>query len=339
MSAYSPHPTPHAPNSRGKGKCCVPASLIMPCHVFIGMTATPCEKGKQKNVGSAVRRNLNTDSSFSHVGVDANVQGMEPLSFNDTIHALEALTSRNGLSLPNSCEQLPQQVGALKEWSQCVTSSTEGHTIYSQQPEDSDRAVKSANKQRRRSSRSRSSDKAEFQACSIKNQELSAHLPEYLDRNASCSKGKSFDEMQAWEVASIISAEDRTQPTTGTILSPQGHVSANIKTLHPEVRLTPLEHQSQDVHSRITPSHQNSPEKKEKLAQTPTTLGHEMQLCIPKLVITKIKQRRGSKEVETHKVRAVYSDEEGVSLPMGQKRKRLSDEESNQQYKEGTIRI
>jgi len=51
----------------------------------------------------------------------------------------------------------------------------------------------------------------------------------------------------------------------------------------------------------------------------------ELQLCIPKLVITKIKERRGSKEIETHSVRTVLP-EDGGEVIVHKKRRRSSEE-------------
>lgn len=51
----------------------------------------------------------------------------------------------------------------------------------------------------------------------------------------------------------------------------------------------------------------------------------ELQLCIPKLVITKIKERRGSKEIETHSVRTVMPGDEG-EVPIKKKRRRSSED-------------
>lgn len=55
----------------------------------------------------------------------------------------------------------------------------------------------------------------------------------------------------------------------------------------------------------------------------------ELQLCIPKLVITKIKERRGSKEIETHSVRTVMPGEEEDFIL--RKKRRRSCEEGDKQ--------
>lgn len=51
----------------------------------------------------------------------------------------------------------------------------------------------------------------------------------------------------------------------------------------------------------------------------------ELQLCIPKLVITKIKERRGSKEIETHSVRTIMPGE-GDIISVKKKRRRSSED-------------
>ena len=52
----------------------------------------------------------------------------------------------------------------------------------------------------------------------------------------------------------------------------------------------------------------------------------EMQLCIPKLIIKKVRQRKGSQEFETHEVRAVepMEEEENEAPKRGKKRRRSS---------------
>lgn len=298
-----------------------------------GIIATLCEKGQRRNVDSAVRRNLNSDSFLE---LTANVQGAEPLPSN-SVHVLEALTSRNGISVSsNIYEEQLQHASTQNEQRPHWTQDAEGQLNCFQQPENSNGVFKSGAKQRRKSSRSKSTDNAQLQAFGDMKQDTKAAC---LDDDVVCSKQQSTDEVQGWDVASIISAQDNTDRchAANALLSPQRHGSGSFIALQPEVRLTPVE----EVHSRIKPDSRNSSLRSEQeTIVNSQSLRHEMQLCIPKLVITKIKQRRGSREVETHKVRAVFSGEEGASIPMDQKRKRESGEESEHRHrKEGTVRI
>ncbi|XP_028513314.1 nipped-B-like protein [Exaiptasia diaphana] len=63
----------------------------------------------------------------------------------------------------------------------------------------------------------------------------------------------------------------------------------------------------------------------------------ELQLCIPKLVITKIKERRGSKEIETHSVRTVMPGEEEDFVL--RKKRRRSFEEGDRQSDTETEKV
>ena len=318
-----------------------------------GALTAPRQNKGQKNIdlSTTVRRNLN-ETEFYHQhaaqGKDgtgtANVYNQGTCSY-DSISALEALASQNGFSFDASVlGQASQQLAALNEKQRnAYLQSRTSEQSQSLQQQESDIHVgrtcdsESKSKKRRRSSRSSKSERDENHPVQLSSTQINnsgivevnsvlSALPsdKCSQRRPSRSSRKSMDER---------SGGTDVEATTDTTLAPMSAMDLNI---------------DNQTHSHVLPNRTEKPtspnidQRSDHVPCLSPTLKFApalkgLQLYVPKLVITKVKQRRGSKEVETHQVREVLPGSES-DLQKTKKRRRSSDDKSrnSSSWEEGT---
>ena len=304
------------------------------------MTAPRQNKGQRNiDLSTTVRRNLN-DSDFYHHVTQAQALAKEPdrtgevcnQSSYDSISALEALlTTQNGFNFDASVlGQASQQLAALSEKQRTANLRTaEQRQNFQQQEADMTRTCSSEfkPKKRRKSSRSRSdvdgenyAEQPSNYAIQMQSSECEMNSTLNIPVNETCtqrrpsrSSRRSVGEQQfVTDVRAIEGTNDgqTSVPMSAVDLNLEQHVLPN-RTEKP----TSPKNGSKDQAPCISPTLKISPALK------------GIQLYVPKLVITKIKQRRGSKEVETHQVREVLPGSEN-DLQATKKRRRSSEEKS-----------
>lgn len=304
-----------------------------------GVMTAPRQNKGQRNIdlSTTVRRNLN-DSDFYHHVTQAQALAQEPdrtgevcnQSSYDSISALEALlTTQNGLNFDASVlGQASQQLAALSEKQRTANLRTaEQRQNFQQQEADMTRTCSSEfkPKKRRKSSRSRSdvdgenyAEQPSNYAIQMQSSEMNSTLnipvnETCTQRRPSRSSRRSVGEQQfVTDVRATEGTNDGQTlvPMPAVDLNLEQHVLPN-RTEKP----TSPKNGSKDQAPCISPTLKISPALK------------GIQLYVPKLVITKIKQRRGSKEVETHQVREVLPGNEN-DLQATKKRRRSSEEKS-----------
>ncbi|XP_078354070.1 nipped-B-like protein isoform X1 [Oculina patagonica] len=303
-----------------------------------GALTAPRQNKEQRTIdlSTTVRRNLNeTEFYHQHAAQSqdgtANVYNQGPY---DSLGALEALASQNGFNFDASVlGQASQQLAALTE----KQRNAHLHERTSEQPQvlqqeghigrTSDLESHSKSKKRRKSSRSRSEPDIENNPVQLSSTQLpnsgnvelnsvlnTASSDKCLHRRPSRSSRKSVDEHYGTNSDASSDAQNLA-PMSAKDLNIEKlnhlHVLPNRTELH--VPTSPNRDQRKDQVPCISPTLKLSPALK------------GIQLYVPKLVITKIKQRRGSKEVETHQVREILPGTES-DLPRSKKRQRSSDE-------------
>lgn len=311
------------------------------CFFQSGAATAPNQKKGQRNIDllTTVRRNLNDSEFYCHVAQaqahDGATEVSNQSSYN-SISALEALTAQNGFNFdPSVLGQASQQLAALSERRKNASfRTTEPQTFVQQEVAISRTPISSKPKKRRNSSRSKSDVDVEnlpmqsancaLQVQSSANETNSfLHMPvneKLTQRRPSHLSTKSVDEQQL--VLEGTNDVQSSAPMSAKDLNLEQHVLPN----RTEGPVSP---------SSVTKDH--PPCISPTLKLSPALKG--IQLYVPKLVITKIKQRRGSREVETHQVREVLPDSES-DLQRSKKRRRSSEEKSrcnsSYNFEEGT---
>lgn len=306
-------------------------------HVHSGATTAPHQSKGQRHIDlstTTVRRNLN-DSEFYHHVAQAQVQNVSADVYNqsdyNSISALEALALQNGFNFDASVlGQASQQLAELTGKPRNAYLRTAEQPQYLQHQEaDISRTCSSESKpkKRRKSSRSKSEVDVEnnpeqlsdcmqqVQSSGIEiNNMLTGNIPlneKSTQRRHSRSSRRSTDEQHS---VTEVMATECTNDVPGLV--PMSAMDLNIEQhalpKRTEIPTSPT-NGSKDHVTCLSPT----------LKLTPALKG--IQLYVPKLVITKIKQRRGSKEVETHQVREVLPGSES-DLQKTKKRRRSSDE-------------
>lgn len=284
-----------------------------------GALTAPCRSKGQRTIdlSTTVRRNLNETQFYQHA---AHAQDRTSNAYNqqgvyDSLNALEALASQNGLNFNASVlGQASQQLAALNEKQR--NSLSHHRTSQQQQEGHIDRtrtSSESKSKKKRKLSRGKSEPDIENEPVQHSSTQLhhSGDVEDDSVFNVTPSEKslqqrplrltrKSVEEENESEVDADVDAQN---------LAPMSAMDLNIKNQsHPHV----LPNRTEGL---ISPTLKLSPALK------------GIQLYVPKLVITKVKQRRGSKEVETHQVREVLPGSES-DWQKTKKRRRSSDEKS-----------
>ena len=313
------------------------------------MTAPHQIKGQRNiDLSTTVRRNLN-DNEFYHQLAQAQAQAQSASAdvYNqneyNSISALEALASQNGINIDASVlGQASQQLAALTE------KQRNAYLRTAEQPQDLQHqeagitrtcSSESKSKKRRKSSRSQSeldveNDPGQQSNCMTQiqspgiemNNVMSTQVNEKCtQRRPSRSNRRSVEEQHS--VTDVM--------TTGGTTEAQAVAPMLAKDLNIEQHVLP--NRTETPTSPKNSSSLHIPCISPTLKLSPALKG--LQLYVPKLVITKIKQRRGSKEVETHQVREVLPSESDVQKT--KKRRRSSEEkaqhESSHDSEEGML--
>lgn len=313
------------------------------CFFQSGAATAPNEKKGQRNVdlSTTVRRNL-SDSEFYCHAVQAQAQdGVTEVSNQssyNSISALEALAAQNGFNFdPSVLGQASQQLAALRERQKHASfRTTEPQTFEQQEVAISRTPISSESKPKKRRSSSRSKSDVDVENlpmqsgnCALQVQSSAnetnsfLHMPvneKFAQHRPSRLSTKSVDEQQL-----VLEGTNDAQPSA----------PMSAKDLNLEQHVLPNRTEGPVSPSSVTKDHPTCISPTLKLS--PALKG--IQLYVPKLVITKIKQRRGSKEVETHQVREVLPGCES-DLQWSKKRRRSSEEKSRHNssynFEEGT---
>lgn len=284
-----------------------------------GALTAPCRSKGQRTIdlSTTVRRNLNETQFYQHAvhALDRTSNAYNQQGVYDSLNALEALASQNGLNFNASVlGQASQQLAALNEKQR--NSLSHHRTSQQQQEGHIDRtrtSSESKSKKKRKLSRGKSEPDIENEPVQHSSTQLhhSGDVEDDSVFNVTPSEKslqqrplrltrKSVEEENESEVDADVDAQN---------LAPMSAMDLNIKNQsHPHV----LPNRTEGL---ISPTLKLSPALK------------GIQLYVPKLVITKVKQRRGSKEVETHQVREVLPGSES-DWQKTKKRRRSSDEKS-----------
>ena len=291
--------------------------------VCAGVLKAPHPSERQRNIdlSTTVQRNLNENEFYqSHTQVGRG--SVHNQSVYDSLSALEALASQNGFNFdPSVLGQASQQLAAINEKQKnthlLARTSGQSHNQESMLNRTSERESKS--KKRRKSSKSKSEldvedNPGELTSMQVYNSqivELDNMLKEQQgDIHSQCRSSRSSRKSVEDPYRTNVDAVDEMHtlaPMSAMYLHKEEPTHSNILPNRTEKPLTP-EH-----------NHLTSP----NLKVSPSLKG--LQLYVPKLVITKVKQRRGSKEVETHQVREVLPDSES-EIHRSKKRRRSSDD-------------
>ena len=308
------------------------------------LTAPRQIKGQRTiDLSTTVRTNLNETQFYQHV---AQVQDRTSNAYNqqgvyDSINALEALASQNGFNLNASVlGQASQQLAALNEKQR--NSHLHDRTLEQQQEGHIGRtrtSSESKSKKRRKSSRGKSEPEIENEPVQYSSTQLhhSGLAEDDSVFNISPSEKSSQLRPSRSIRTSVEVKNDTDVDADAQNLPPISAMDLNIRNQnHPHVLpnrteglMSPNSDQRRDHIPCISPT-----------VKLPSAL-KGIQLYVPKLVITKVKQRRGSKEVETHQVREVLPGSES-DLQKTKKRRRSSDEKSrnsSHDWEEGMLLI
>ena len=312
--------------------------------MYTGALTAPRPNKGQRNIdlSTTVRRNLN-ENEFYHPHAQDGAANVYNQGVYDSISALEALASQNGFNFDASVlGQASQQLAALNE----KQKNAHLHARTSEQLQDQESSLSrtcdsaSKSKKRRKSSRSRSepeveNNPVELSSVQVNNSlivELNDMLKEqqsekHSQRRHSRSGRKSVEHHQSTDVDTAAEAQTLA-PMSAMDLNVEKQTHSHVLPDRTEKPTSPNSDQRKDNISCISPNLKVPPSLK------------ELQLYVPKLVITKVKQRRGSKEVETHQVREVLPDSES-DIQRNKKRRRSSDEisrnNSNHEWEEGIL--
>lgn len=296
------------------------------------MSAPRQNKGQRNiDLSTTVRRNLNDHEFYRH-NAQAQVQSTSANVYSqveyNSINALEALATQNGFNFDTSVlGQASQQLAKLteKQRNAYLRTTEQLQNLQHLEP-DINRTCSSDSKakKRRKSSRSKSevdvennpaqlSDcVSEVQSSEIENNMVDTPLIEKCtQQRPSRSNRKSVEEQHSvTEITptKLINDTQALAPMSAMDVNIQQHATPN----RTEKPISPNSG-SKDHITCISPT-----------LKLPQAL-KGMPLYVPKLVITKIRQRRGSKEVETHQVREVLPGSES-DLQKARKRRRSSEE-------------
>ena len=273
-----------------------------------------------------MRRNLNETQFYQHVSqAQDRTSNVYNQSTYDSLNALEALASQNGFNFNASVlGQASQQLAALNE--KQINSHPYDRTSVQQQEGHIGRTrTSSDSKKRRKSSRGKSEPDIENEPVQLSSTQL--HHPGIVEHDnvfhvTPCEKSsqqrpsrsnrKSVEEKNDTNVDATADVQNLAPISAmDWNLAKQNH--SHVLPNRTEGLISPNGDQIRDHPPCISPTVKLSPALK------------GIQLYVPKLVITKVKQRRGSKEVETHQVREVLPGSES-DLQKTKKRRRSSDE-------------
>ena len=314
------------------------------CFFQSGAATAPNQKKGQRNIdlSTTVRRNLNDSEFYCHVAQaqahDGATEVSNQSSYN-SISALEALTAQNGFNFdPSVLGQASQQLAALSERRKNASfRTTEPQTFEQQEVAINRTPISSESKPKKRRSSSRS--KSDVDAENLPMQSANCAL----QVQSSANETNSFLHMPVNEKLtqrrpshlSTKSVDEQQLVLEGTKYDAQPSAPMSAKDLNLEQHVLPNRTEGPVSPSSVTTDH--PPCISPTLKLSPALKG--IQLYVPKLVITKIKQRRGSREVETHQVREVLPGSES-DLQRSKKRRRSSDEKSRRNsgynFEEGT---
>lgn len=295
------------------------------------VTAPHQKKGQRKfDLPPAVRRNLNDQEFYRHA-TQSQVQNTSGDAYNqveyDSMSALQALVAQNGFNFDASVlGQASQQLDALTEKQRIAYSGTvEQPKAIHHQEVDLNRtsSCHSKPKKRRKSSRSKSEVDVENNPGQISD---CVSQVESLGTDSQLPDPKCSQQLPSKLSWRSVEEQNAERDIIGAELMNEGQT------------LAPMSAMDLNIQNHGTPNRTDKPmspndgceESCKSLSPTlelsPTLKG--IQLYVPKLVITKIKQRRGSKEVETHQVREVIPGSES-ELERMKKRRRSSEEKSH----------
>ena len=300
--------------------------------MHIGALTAPRQSKGQRTIdlSTTVRRNLNDTHFYQHV---SQAQDRTSNVYNqgayDSLNALEALASQNGFNFNASVlGQVSQQLAALNEKQR--NSHSHDRTSAQQQESEIGRtrtSSESKSKKRRKSSRSKSEPDTENEPVHHSSTQLHhSGIVEHdnvfnvtpseksSQQRPSRSSRKSVEEKNDTYVDATADAQNLA-PMSAMDLNLAKQNNLHVLPNRTEGLTSPKSDQRRDHSPCISPTVKLSPALK------------GIQLYVPKLVITKVKQRRGSKEVETHQVREVLPGSES-DLQKTKKRRRSSDENS-----------
>ena len=302
------------------------------------MTAPHHNKSQRKlDLSPSVSRNLN-DQEFYHHVTQAQVQSSaadvyNPVEYN-SMSALEALASQNGFNFGASVlGQASQQLAALTENQRnaSLKPAASPKTLHYQEV-DSNRSCGSSSKpKKKRKSRSKSEldENNSHQISNFVSQaessgtDVNSLFNEYnTPANEKCTQQRpsklgwrSVEDQNT--KADLIATEVTNE---GPHLAPMSAMDLNIQNNRtPDRTDKPM--------STKDGSEENIKSLSPTLKLSPALKG--IPLYVPKLVITKIRQRRGSKEIETHQVREVSPGSDSTTLQRLKKRRRSSEEKSH----------
>lgn len=290
------------------------------------VTAPRQSKGQRTiDLSTTVRRNLNETQFYQHVSqAQDSTSNIYNQGAYDSLNALEALASQNGFNFNASVlEQASQQLAALNEKQR--NSHPHDRTLALQQEGQIGRTkTSSGSKKRRKSSRGKSETDIENEP--VQHSSIQLHHLEHdnvfnvtpsekcSQQRPSRSSRKSVEEKNDTNVDATADAQTLAPMSAMDLnLAKQNH--AHVLPDRTEGLISANKDQRKDHPPCISTTVKLSPALK------------GIQLYVPKLVITKVKQRRGSKEVETHQVREVLPGSES-DLQKTKKRRRSSDENS-----------
>ena len=302
------------------------------------MTAPHHNKGQRKLDSSpSVTRNLN-DQEFYHHVPQAQVHNSSADVYNqveyNSMNALEALASQNGFNFGASVlGQASQQLAALTENQRnaSLKPAASPKTLHHEEV-DSNRSCGSNSKpKKKRKSRSKSELDVENNSGQISDLVSQAESSESDVNSLFNAHNTPVNEMctqQRLSKLGWVSVEDQN---TKTDLIPT-------EVMNEEQTLVPMSAMDLNIQNNRTPDRTEKPmstndESGEHIKSLSPTLKLSpglkgIPLYVPKLVITKIRQRRGSKEIETHQVREVSPGSDST-LQRLKKRRRSSEEKSH----------
>ena len=317
---------------------------LLPFSQTGALTAPRQSKGQRTiDLSTTVRRNLDETQFYQHV---SQAQDRTSNVYNqgayDSLNALEALASQNGFNFNASVlGQASQQLAALNEKQR--NSLPHDRTSAHQQEGHIGRTrttSESKSKKRRKSSRGKS--ETDFENEPIHHNSTQLHhsgIVEYDSVFKVTPSEKSSEHRPSRSITKSVEEKNDTNvdaTADAQNLAPMSAINLNL---------------AKQNHSHVLPNRteglisQNSDQRRDHppcisptVKLSPALKG--IQLYVPKLVITKVKQRRGSKEVETHQVREVLPGSES-DLQKTKKRRRSSDDNSrnssSHEWEEGTV--
>ena len=317
-------------NVQARAHCIVHTVHGFICCLFLytgALTAPRQSKGQRSiDLSTTVRRNLNETQFYQHV---SQAQDRTSNVYNqgayDSLNALEAFASQNGFNFNASVlGQASQQLAALNE-KQRNSQPYDRTSVQQHEGQMGRTRTSSDSKKRRKSSRGKSEPDIENEP--VQHSSTQLHHPEIVEHDnvfnvtpseKSSQQRPSRSNRKSVEEKNDTNVDDRAYAQN---LAPMSAMDLNLtKQNHSHVLpnrteglISPNGDQRRDHPPCISPTVKLSPALK------------GIQLYVPKLVITKVKQRRGSKEVETHQVREVLPESES-DLQKTKKRRRSSDE-------------